>query len=154
MVCSKFEFHQVVTWVAGVNVSSDHRVILESWIAVHRLKFDVAESSLVPRLEHKMVWNVEDIKRILRRSIDDKLKWLEFFRWRITLVLCVEPAPELIFSSFVMVHPAKIRNEHVTIIFDKLFALRKDLGQLFRIVNECSQSIRMYHTVNFLWKLE
>ena len=67
---AKLEFHEIVTCIALVDVSSDNRVVFHSWVTISWLELNLVESSLVTGLEHKVVGNVEDVKRRFWGRVD------------------------------------------------------------------------------------
>ena len=131
---AKLEFHEIVTCIALVDVSSDDWVIFHSWVTISWLELNLVESSLVTGLEHKMVRNVEDVKRRFWSCVDEELKRLEFLWRELAFELGLEPWPKVIATQ---VNPGEVSNEQVTIIFDKFLAFGEDLRQHIILVDEC-----------------
>ena len=113
---AEFEFHQVICWVAFVKVSPYFVVVPEGWVWVLGFVLDVVKlGRLVGCLEHHMVWDVENFKRLTRGRVDKEVKYPKLFRtiFLIGWTGCVHT--KLLILP--LLDPAEIGYEHVTVRF-------------------------------------
>ena len=118
--CSKFKFHEVITRIASVQVSSNNWVILYRWIRVLQLMIYLGEPCFVTCFEHQVVRDVEDVERCIRSFVNEKFERLKIFWCIISLLISVHSGPKIFIRD---INVCKISNEHITTIFDAFFAL-------------------------------
>lgn len=143
----KSEFNQIVVWLAFLNVSANHFVVLYFWIWVLKFVLDNLETCLEASFDDQVIWNAEKLEGEVRCCLNKEIECLEFDRWIFSLRLSTHSCPPIVFRNLDVL---KVCYKHIPIVLEHFATLTEELNKHFIVVDECGDCVGENDTVNFL----